>query len=95
MGTMSTHALQETVCISLLNFNLFLAVSSSAHTWCYNYIWAIGSTVFQLVRMGHVSLLQPHLVNQTDMNAGLSCDHMIRPTKQDTHLGVILQKNIA
>lgn len=45
--------------------------------------------------MGHISLLQPHFVIQADMNAGMSCDHMIRPTKQDTHLGVILQKNIA
>lgn len=45
--------------------------------------------------MGHVSLLQPHFVIQADMNAGVSCDHMIRPTKQDTHRGVILQKNIA
>lgn len=52
----------------------------------------MGSTVFQLVRIGLVSLLQAHLVIQTRLYAGMSCDHMIRPTKQDTHLGVILQK---
>lgn len=56
VGTMDAHALLETVCIPQLNFNLFLVVSSSAHTWCYNYIWAIGSTVFQLVRVGRVSV---------------------------------------
>lgn len=31
-GLVGTHALQGTVGISVLNFNLFLAVSSSAHT---------------------------------------------------------------
>lgn len=72
---MSTHALLETVCISLLNFNLFLAVFSSAHPWCYNYIWAIGSTVFQLVRKGErFSACSPTLWSGADTNAALSCD---------------------
>lgn len=88
-GTMSTYPLQETVGISVLNFNLFLAVSSSAHTWCYNYIWAIGSAIFHLGRTEDVSPLQARFVIQTDMKAGMSCDHMIRPAEQDTHLGAI------
>ena len=45
--------------------------------------------------MGPVSLLQPHFAVEADTDAAVSCDHVMRPAEQDTHLGVILQKNIA
>lgn len=39
--------------------------------------------------------MQSYVVIEDNVDASLSCDRMIRPTKQDTQLGVILQKNIA
>lgn len=62
-GLVGPHALQGTAGISVLNFNLFLAVSSGAHTWCYNYIWAIGSAVFHLGWTGHTFTVAGPLCN--------------------------------
>lgn len=78
-----TRALQDTVGISVLNFNLYRAVSSSAHTRCYNYIWATGSAVFHLARTGHAPPLQALALRSGPdaKEAGMSCDHMMKASQ--------------
>lgn len=78
-----TRALQDTVGISVLNFNLYRAVSSSAHTRCYNYIWATGSAVFHLARTGRAPPLQALALRYGPdaKEAGMSCDHMMKASQ--------------